>query len=166
MAIVDSLLAEFDNEMALTRRVLERAPESSYTWRPHEKSWTLGELCTHLSNIPHWGVAILNFDGYDLVKDAGPRAQAKTSTADVLATFDGHVTAARTRLTAASDAELMAPWSLKRDGVVLMTQPRIGAFKGFAVNHPIHHRGQLTVYLRLLNVPVPAIYGPSADEAI
>lgn len=165
MALAETILAEFDNEMALTRRVLERAPESSYPWRPHDKSWTLGELCTHLCNIPHWGVAILNHDGYDLVLDAGPRAVAKTTTVDVLATFDGHVTAARARLASASDAELMAPWSLTRNGTAVMTTPRIGSFKSFAINHQIHHRGQLSVYLRLLNVAVPSIYGPSADEA-
>ncbi len=164
MPIVDGLLPEFDQEMAATRRVLERAPEAAFSWRPHEKSWTLGEICTHLSQIPHWGVAILTKDGYDLVRDAGPRSQAKTTVADVLTTFDGFVRDARARLRVCSDAELHAMWSLSRDGVNMMTMPRLAAFKSFAINHLIHHRGQLTVYLRLQNVPLPPIYGPTADE--
>ena len=152
--------------MAATRRVLERAPEAAFSWRPHDKSWTLGGLATHLSNIPHWGVAILNFDGHDLVRDAGAPNQEKVTVADVLTTFDGHVNAARARLLTMTDGELMAPWSLKRDGTVLMSMPRVAAFKSFVVNHLIHHRGQLTVYLRLQNVPLPPIYGPTADEGL
>ena len=166
MALCDTLLPEFDNEMAVTRRVLERAPEAAFLWRPHDKSWTLGELCTHISQIPHWGVAILNHDGYDTVRDAGERSSAKASVADVLTTFDGFVTAARARLTSTTDAELMAPWALKRDGEIVMSMPRFASFKSFALSHLIHHRGQLSVYLRLQNVPLPPIYGPTADEGI
>ena len=166
MSIVDTLLPEFDQEMAATRRVLERAPEAAFSWRPHEKSFTLGELCTHLSQIPNWGVSVLSKDGYDLVRDAGPRAQAKTTVADVLATFDGFVSQARARLVGMTDGELRAIWSLARDGHTLMSLPRSAAFKSFAINHLIHHRGQLTVYLRLQNVPLPPVYGPTADESL
>jgi uncharacterized damage-inducible protein DinB len=165
MALADTLLPEFDNEMAVTRRVLERAPETAFSWRPHAKSWTLGGLGTHIAQIPHWGVAILARDGYDLVRDAGERATEKTSLVDALATFDGFVKDARARLSSATDAELMAPWSLKRDGVTMMSMPRISAFRSFAISHLIHHRGQLSVYLRLQNVPLPPIYGPTADES-
>ncbi len=164
MALANTLLPEFDHEMAVTRRVLERAPEAAFSWRPHAKSWTLGGISTHIAQIPHWGVAILARDGYDLVRDAGERAVEKTRVADVLATFDGFVTEARARLSGATDAELLAPWSLARDGETMMSMPRISAFKSFAINHLIHHRGQLSVYLRLQNVPLPPIYGPTADE--
>jgi len=164
VALAQTLLAEFDNEMAVTRRVLARAPETAFGWRPHAKSWTLGEICTHLSQIPHWGVQILTRDGYDLVKDAGPRTVAKTTVAEVLAAFDAFVKDARVRLAESADAELLAPWSLKRDGETMMSMPRMAAFRSFAVSHLIHHRGQLSVYLRLQDVPLPPIYGPTADE--
>jgi len=119
---------------------------------------------SHLANLPRWGASILHYDGYDLVRDAGSRPVEKTQLGDVLSTFDEHVNDARTALTSATDGELMAPWAFKRDGVVLMSLPRIQAFKRFTINHVIHHRGQLTVYLRLQNVPLPPIYGPTADE--
>lgn len=164
MGLADTLLPEFDNEMAVTRRVLERAPEAAFSWRPHDKSWTLGGLCTHIAQIPRWGIAILMYDSYDTATNAGNRNVEKTALADVLTTFDGHVGDARAKLLTTSDAELMVPWSLKRDSEVLMSMPRAAAFKSFAVSHLIHHRGQLSVYLRLQNVPLPPIYGPTADE--
>jgi uncharacterized damage-inducible protein DinB len=151
--------------MSSTRRVLERAPESHFGWRPHERSWTLGGIATHLSNNPRWGVSILKHPGYDLVRDAGAPSVEKTALADVLAAFDAHVSDARAALLDASEGQLIVPWSLKRDGVLLMSEPRIQAFKRFAISHLVHHRGQLTVYLRLQNVPLPPIYGPTADEA-
>lgn len=164
MRLVDLLLPEFDHEMTSTRRVLARAPESLFSWRPHEKSWTLGGICTHLANIPRWGTSILTHDSYDLARDAGPRSIEKTSLADVLTTFDSHVSEARASLIDVTDGGLLVPWALKRDGVVMMSLPRIQAFKSFAISHVVHHRGQLTVYLRLHNVPLPPIYGPTADE--
>lgn len=164
MRLVDLLLPEFDHEMTSTRRALSRAPEAFFGWRPHEKSWTLGGISTHLANIPRWGVSILKHSSYDMVLDAGAPSIEKTSLADVLATFDANVSEARTALTNATEGELIVPWSLKRDGVVILSVPRIQAFKSFAINHVVHHRGQLTVYLRLQNVAVPPIYGPTADE--
>jgi uncharacterized damage-inducible protein DinB len=164
--IAQTLLPQFDQEMAATRRVLERAPEAAFSWRPHAKSWTLGGICTHLAQIPHWGVAILNHDGYDLVRDAVARNAEKTTPAEVLATFDGFVGAVRSRLLEMSHGELQAMWSLRRDGEVLMSMPRSAAFTHFVVHHLIHHRGQLTVYLRLQDVPLPPIYGPTADESL
>jgi uncharacterized damage-inducible protein DinB len=165
MRLVDLLLPEFDHEMASTRRVLARAPAAMLGWRPHEKSWTLGGISTHLANLPSWGVSILKKNSYDLVRDAGERPVEKTSVAEVLSTFDGHVRESRTALVEITEGELIVPWSLKRDGVVIMSVPRIQAFKSFAINHAVHHRGQLTVYLRLQNIPLPPIYGPTADEA-
>jgi uncharacterized damage-inducible protein DinB len=165
MRLVDLLLPEFDHEMASTRRVLARAPEPQFTWRPHEKSWTLASLATHLANIPRWGVSVLKHNSYDLVRDAGEPPVAQATLADVLALFDRHVAEARAALTDITEGELIVPWALKRDGVVMMSVPRIQAFKSFAVSHIVHHRGQLTVYLRLIGVPLPPIYGPTADEA-
>lgn len=164
MLLVDLLLPEFDHEMAATRRVLERAPESHFGWRPHDKSWTIGGLATHLAHIPRWGVSILKRDGYDVVRDATHSPTEMTTAAEILAAFDQHVDDARSSLTTATDGELMLPWSFRRDGVVLMSVPRIQAFKRFALNHVVHHRGQLTVYLRLQDVPLPPLYGPTADE--
>lgn len=164
MRPVDLLLPEFDHEMAGTRRVLARAPEYAFDWRPHDKSWTLGALCSHLAKLPRWGVSVLKHDSYDLVRDAGAPSPDLTSLTDVLARFDGHVADVRAALLAATEGELLVPWSLKRDGVVLMSVPRIQAFKSFTLSHVIHHRGQLTVYLRLQNIPLPPLYGPTADE--
>jgi uncharacterized damage-inducible protein DinB len=164
MRLVDLLLPEFDHEMASTRRALARAPESFFSWRPHDKSWTLGGLCTHLSNIPRWGVSILKNSSYDLVRDAGAPSVEKTTVTEVLTAFDAHVGEARAALIDTTEGELIVPWALKRDGVVMMSLPRIQAFKSFAISHVVHHRGQLTVYLRLQNVAVPPTYGPTADE--
>lgn len=159
----DVLLGEFDHEMAATRRVLERCP-ADLSWKPHPRSFSVGELATHLIRLPHWGEWVLAKDAYDLVTDATPSGVAETSVEAILALFDDRVALTRRLLVESSDAELGAPWSLKRQGVALMTLPRLSAFKTFIISHTIHHRGQLTVYFRLLDIPVPALYGPSADE--
>lgn len=165
MNVRDAALAEFDHEMAVTRRVLERAPESSFGWKPHEKSFSLGGLATHLAQLPHWGTQILERDSYDLASSPS-RAPEKTTVADVLTTFDGHVTEVRRALIARSDAELHALWTLKRGTQTLMQLPKLTALSSFLIHHTIHHRGQLTVYLRLQGVPLPPIYGPTADESM
>jgi uncharacterized damage-inducible protein DinB len=161
--IREVLLAEFDHELAVTRRLLERCPPG-FGWAPHPRSQTLGTLATHLARLPHWGEWILEKDSYDLVLDTIPPSPPCDSISDVLGLFDGHVRTVRALLVSKGDAELAAPWALRRDGEMLMSLPRLSAFKTFVVNHTIHHRGQLSVYLRLQDVPVPAIYGPSADE--
>ncbi len=163
MALVDGLLAEYDHEMRTTRRVLERAPEQDFGWKPHDKSFTLGQLATHLATIPHWGVTILTAPEFDLAAGGQPAASLATL-ADVLATFDRHVAATRAALAERGDQDLAAPWTLRRGDHVVFTLPRAGVLRSFILSHMIHHRGQLSVYLRLLNVPVPSIYGPSADE--
>jgi uncharacterized damage-inducible protein DinB len=162
MAIKDGLLAEFDHEMATTRKLLERLPEEKLSWKPHAKSMSLGGLATHLANLPHWGRTILNESSFDLGATP-PNLQEKTSRADILAAFDDTTREARTSLNK-TDAELMAPWALKRGGHEMFSLPRMAAFRTFVLYHIVHHRGQLSVYLRLNDVPVPAIYGPSADE--
>jgi uncharacterized damage-inducible protein DinB len=162
MAIKDGLLADFDHEMGTTRRLLERLPDDRLSWKPHPKSMTLGGLATHLSNLPHWAETILNEPFFDLAS-APPSLQEKASRAEILASFDATRAQARAWLDK-SDAEYAATWTLKRGGQEVFTVPRIAAFRSFVLHHIIHHRGQLSVYLRLNDIPVPAIYGPSADE--
>jgi uncharacterized damage-inducible protein DinB len=162
MAIKDGLLAEYDHEMGTTRKLLERIPEDKLFWKPHDRSRTLGELSTHLSGLPQWGGTILNDSSFDLASGP-PSATAPTSRTAVLDQFDAAVKNTRAAMEK-SDAEYAARWSLKRGGQEMFSMPRVAAFRSFILNHMIHHRGQLSVYLRLTNVPVPAIYGPSADE--
>jgi uncharacterized damage-inducible protein DinB len=163
MAIADSLLPEFDREMSITRRLLERVPEDRFAWKPHTKSMSLGELATHVATLPSWGAVTLNQAEIDM---GGPNTNtAATSRADLLARFDRNVADTRAALTGKTDAEMMAPWSLKQNGQTLFTMPKTAVWRAFVLNHLVHHRGQLSVYLRLNDVPVPAMYGPSADEA-
>jgi uncharacterized damage-inducible protein DinB len=163
MPIVDALLPEFDHEMAVTRRVLERVPEGAFAWKPHPKSYTMGELAQHVSMIPMWGHVTLAQEEIDLVGDG--RIAVSPGIADLLAGFDQHVAEARAALVGRTDGELMAPWTLRREGQTLFTMPKASVWRSFVMNHLIHHRGQLSLYLRLQDVPVPSLYGPSADEA-
>jgi uncharacterized damage-inducible protein DinB len=162
MAIKDGLLADFDHEMGTTRKLLERLPDDRLVWKPHVKSMSLGGLATHLGNIPHWAATILNETSFDLAA-APPNLQEKTSRADILAAFD-QVCAQTRAWMDKTDAEYVSPWTLKRAGHEVFTVPRVAAFRSFVLHHIIHHRGQLSVYLRLNDIPVPAMYGPSADE--
>lgn len=162
MSLNQALLPEFDHEMQTTRRTLERVPEDKLGWKPHQKSMTLGGLATHLATINHWVDATLGMDSFD-VATAPPTPELK-SRAEILAAFDQNVASARKTIAAAPDSELMKPWSLIAGGKPVFTLPRIAVLRSFIMNHTIHHRGQLSVYLRLNDVPVPSIYGPSADE--
>ena len=166
MSISASLLPEFDQEMANTRKALERVPDDKLDWKPHEKSMSMGGLATHLANLPIWTVFTVNQDSLDLEPPGGGsfRVEEKRSRREILEDFDKNVTAARDAVVGASDEELLKPWSLLKGGVTLMTLPKIVVLRSFVMNHVIHHRGQFTVYLRLNDVPVPSIYGPSADE--
>jgi uncharacterized damage-inducible protein DinB len=166
MPVRDSLLPEFDHEMAVTRRVLERLPESAWAWKPHEKSFDLGGLAAHVARIPRWGRTILDGDSYDLERDSGSGhgAAPLVTREGVLETFDRHVGDLRTQLVGRTDAELMAPWALRRGTQLVMSMPRLTALRSFVLHHLIHHRGQLTVYLRLQDVPLPPLYGSTADE--
>ena len=163
-SIRDALLPEFDHEMGTTRRLLERVPDGGLAWKPHDKSMSLGELSGHLANLPMWGSIVLEHPSFDIASLGGRRMTAPASRAVLLQDFDGKVTAARGSLAQRSDAEMLAAWTLKNGGHEIFTMPRLSAVRTFVLNHSIHHRGQLSVYLRLLNVPVPAIYGPTADE--
>ena len=165
MPIKDALLPEYDHEMGTTRRLLERVPDADLAWKPHEKSFSLGQLASHIANIPHWVGATCDVTVFDLATigdDARPKQPA--STADVLKAFDANTISARGKIDAQTDAMLLGQWTMKRGDQELMTMPRVAVLRSFIMNHLIHHRGQLSVYLRLRNVPIPAIYGPSADE--
>ncbi len=166
MAIAQSLLPEFDQEMANTRKALERVPDEKFDFKPHPKSGTMGWLAGHLANLPLWAAVTMQQDALDLEPPGGQtfKLPSTKNRKEVLEVFDQHVAQARQAIAATSDEQMMKPWSLLKAGQNLMTMPKIAVLRGFVLNHSIHHRGQLTVYLRLNNVPVPALYGPSADE--
>jgi uncharacterized damage-inducible protein DinB len=167
MAIRDALLPEFDQEMANTRKTLERVPEDKLDWRPHAKSMAMGGLATHLSNLPTWTNHAIEEDSLDLApegKQLPPTPMVKSRT-ELLEIFDSNVAKARAAIAAANDEELFKPWTLQHNGKQLLTLPKVVVLRGFVMNHNIHHRAQLGVYLRLNDIPVPSIYGPSADEA-
>jgi uncharacterized damage-inducible protein DinB len=166
MSLGQSLLPEFDHEMAGTRKTLERVPEGKLGWRPHAKSMTLGGLASHLANVPSWVGYTVGRDSLDLAPVGHPplRQQEMTSQKALLEHFDRHVAEGRAALADASDETLFAPWTLLGGGKAYFTMPRIAVLRGFVMNHCVHHRAQLGVYLRLLDVPVPGLYGPSADE--
>jgi uncharacterized damage-inducible protein DinB len=167
MALVDALLPEFDHEIAATRRLLDRLPADRLAWQPHAKSMTLGELAEHLGQLGVWGQLTLTQSAVDLENTARPPGyQPMTAKADILAHFDTQMAAARVARAGRTDAELMAPWTLRRGAREFFTMPKASCWRTFVMNHLIHHRGQLTVYLRELDVPLPSIYGPSADEAM
>jgi uncharacterized damage-inducible protein DinB len=161
----DTLLADFDHEMAVTRQLISRIPEAALEWRPHDRSFSVGELATHLATLPRWGSHILSQPFHDLLSGKGGRP-GLPSLAEVLQDFDRNVVEVRQQLFDRPSAALAETWSLKNGRETLMTLPRDAAFRRFLLHHTIHHRGQLSVYLRLLNVPLPPIYGPSADETL
>jgi uncharacterized damage-inducible protein DinB len=166
MAIKDSILPELDHEMATTRKLLERVPEERADWKPHPKSMSLGQLSAHLATIPFWGIKTMELPELDLNPPGGPGFKSPDfeSTQGTLARFDDNVRQAREAIAAAPDQDFFVPWTLKNGGRTIFTLPRVAVLRSFVLSHIIHHRGQLSVYLRLNDVPVPSIYGPSADE--
>ena len=162
MRMIDPILMELDQEAATTRRVLERVPEDKLTWKPHTKSMSLGRLAMHVAEITGNIAEMSTTDSFDFGN--GPRGVEATSNAQLLETFDKGLARAKEIVSQTDDARAMAPWSFALNGKAIMTIPRIGLFRGIMMNHLYHHRGQLSVYLRLLDVPVPSIYGPSADD--
>jgi uncharacterized damage-inducible protein DinB len=161
MNIIDLILPELGNEMATTRRLLERLPDPQFDWKPHAKSMTLGRLATHIAEIPGWVGSIVDKPGFDVGGDYTPQVAA--SMAEVLAMLDRNVTQVTQALRPLTDATLMETWRLTKQGQPILEMPRLGVVRILLLNHLIHHRGQLAVYLRLLDVPLPSIYGPSAD---
>lgn len=166
MAISESLLPEFDYEMQTTRKLLERLPDEKFEWKPHPRSTELGGLATHLANIPTWAITAVNEVSLDLMPGGvpAPRMEVAKGREQLLKTFDENVAKARAAIAGASDESLFVPWSLLMNRKTVMTLPRVAVLRSFVLNHLIHHRGQLSVYLRLNDIPVPSIYGPSADE--
>ena len=162
MSIADKLLPEFDQEMKTTRRLLERVPSDKGEWKPHPKSFSLAHLAQLVSWMPGWIAKTLRDTSLDLSGSAG-YSNEKTET--LLAGFDKVVAEARAAIVEAKDEDYDVPWSLTRGGQTLMTQPR-GEVVRMHISHLSHHRGQLTVYLRLLEIPVPAVYGTTADETM
>jgi uncharacterized damage-inducible protein DinB len=166
MKISDSLLPEFDQETANTRKTLERVPMDKYDWAPHPKSMPMGKLATHLATIADWMTVTIDQDSLDFNPPGGPpfTMPVPKTKEELLKFHDDGVTKARASLAAASDEALMKPWSLLSGGQVLFTMPKVVVIRSFVMNHSVHHRAQLGVYLRLNDIPVPSIYGPSADE--
>jgi uncharacterized damage-inducible protein DinB len=167
MTLKDLALADFDLEMATTRRFLERVPDGQMAWQPHEKSMTLGRLAMHLAEIPKSGLPVLNADEFELAKPGGPppvRREA-TSITEAVETLDQNVAALREALSTVDDETLKRPWTFKAFGKVQYTRPKVVAMRTRVLSHMLHHRAQLGVYLRLLGLPLPPTpYGPSADE--
>ena len=160
--LIDMLLPQFDREMGTTRRLLEVVPEADLAWSPGGKCRTAGELAAHLADIPVWTCGIMDGEGYDLADL--PEAAPATSVAGALDRFDDGAASGRRALAGRPDADLAADWTLRRDGRVIFSLPRISAVQGLVLNHLVHHRGQLSVYLRLRGVRVPPIYGPAAED--
>ena len=166
MAIAQSLLPEFEMEMANTRKTLERVPDEKFEFKPHPKSGSMGWLAGHLANLPLWAVMTLKEDSLDIAPAGGQpfKLPETINRKQVLEVFDQNVADAKKGLAAATDEQLMRPWSLLKTGQTIMTMPKIAVLRSFVLNHIIHHRAQMGVYLRLNDIPVPSIYGPSADE--
>lgn len=165
MTIAHSMLPEFDQEIASTRKLLERVPGDKLQWKPHEKSWTLGALASHIVNLLVWTAMTIEQDAFDMDPDSPPPTppEAKNSE-ELVSRLDENAAAARKALEGTDDATMMREWSLKSGDQIFFTMPKVAVIRSFVMNHLIHHRGQLTVYLRQCDVPLPGIYGPTADE--
>lgn len=166
MSIAETILPEFDQEAATTRRVLERVPEEKFDWKPHAKSPTMAWLAGHVANLPTWAEITMRSDKYDLdTPEAQQRTPLPASRAELLDRFEKNIAAARAAIAGADDPTMNQTWSLIAGGRAVLSMPRAAVLRSMVMNHGIHHRAQLCVYLRLNDVPVPAVYGPSADES-
>ena len=163
MSFVDSYLAEFDPEMATTRRMLERVPAEKFSWRPHGRSKSLGELATHITEIPRFGTRMRQGDEFAAGSDVPPPMK---SAPEILARFDENVRKSREAIASMADDALERDFTVTRNGQPFFSLKKRGVLRRLILNHMIHHRGQLSVYLRLNDVPLPAVYGPTADEGI
>jgi uncharacterized damage-inducible protein DinB len=161
MTISETLLPEFDQEMANTRAILECVPEDKFAWKPHEKSMTMGRLASHVAELPNWAVYTIDLEKLELTPDMKPFIASAKS--ELMAAFAANASAARSAISGASDAHLGKTWSLVYGGNVVMSMPRAGVLRTMVLSHLIHHRGQLGVYLRLNDIAIPGMYGPSAD---
>lgn len=165
MTIADVLLQDFDVEMASTRRILERIPEEHHDFKPHEKSFSLGKLAMHVATLPQFGRIILTTPGMNMKDPKQSFPDTTYRTRDILLeTFASAAAACRSALSARSDAEMLELWHFSFGDHVISNAPRVASYRLMFFNHFLHHRGQLAVYLRLKDIPVPGLYGPSADE--
>lgn len=164
MTIAELLLPEFDQEMATTRRMLEAVPDDKLAWKPHAKSFSMGDLASHIANTVSWAEPTMTRTMFDLgTVSREEMTKAAKSRAELLSWFDANVQSVRVLLDK-PDADYFVPWTLKHGDNVFFTLPRYTCMRSFVLNHIVHHRAQLGVYLRLNDVPVPGAYGPSADE--
>jgi uncharacterized damage-inducible protein DinB len=163
MRLIDPSIMELDREASSTRKMLERVPEGKLDWAPHPKSMTLGKLATHVATLPSWSNSLKD-DGFDVGVNSVGVPPAPPTTAGLLALFDKTIADAKVALSALDDARAMGLWTLSMKGKTVFSMPRLAVVRMMILNHSVHHRGQLSVYLRLLDVPVPGMYGPSADE--
>ncbi|MGA8442600.1 MAG: DinB family protein [Candidatus Sulfotelmatobacter sp.] len=167
MSLSEGLAKELDLEMASTRKTLERIPEDKLTWKPHERSMALGRLAGHLAELPGFGLTMIQTDSFDVAnRKPGQLATVAESQKHVLEVFDGKVADLRAALAGMNDADFAKNWTLSAGDIKIYEGPKIGAIRRMMMNHMIHHRAQLGVYLRLNGVPVPSVYGPSADERL
>lgn len=164
MAIVDALLPEYDRETGLTRLVLERVPDGQFDFRPHPSSMTLGRLAEHLAELAHWTRVVVDASSIDTAAGRPEGYESPATREAALRIFDAGVASGRAALSGRTDAELQAPWTLLASGREVFTMPKISVLRAFVLNHLIHHRGQMTVHLRMLGARVPSLYGPSGDE--
>lgn len=165
MSIAQSLQPELAQELAVTRKVLTRLPDANFGYKPHPKSMDAGSIANHIATMLHWGDVTLRETEFDVAPGGVPVPQIhRTTSAEVLADFDKNVAEFHAELARTNDSAMMQPWALKQNGAVFFEMPRAAVIRAMILNHIIHHRAQLCVYLRLLNLPVPAVYGPSADE--
>mgnify|MGYP001167416468 CR=1 FL=1 len=164
MPLNESLIMELQHEAQTTRKMLERVPEDKFSWKPHEKSMTLGRLSMHLAEIPGWVNATLLADELDFSKMDYKMREPETN-ADLMKEFDEKLSSALDVLKNTSDETMMTMWTMRDGETVYLTLPKIAVLRSFVYSHLIHHRGQLSVYLRLLDVPLPSVYGPTADDA-
>jgi uncharacterized damage-inducible protein DinB len=162
MSISENMVQEFTQESGTTRRLLERLPDN-LSWQPHPKSMSLGRLATHIAEIPHWAERIVGQDRFDMVSSSFTPSVIG-SRAEILGAFEKNVATFTGALRGMADDRMAKPWSFLSDGHLVFEIPKVAALRSFVLSHLIHHRGQLSVYLRLNDVPVPGVYGPSADE--
>ena len=166
MSYAEATLPEFDQEMASTRKVLERIPDDKLAWQAHPKSHTMGWNANHLADLPNWATSIFTQPEFDFMPPGGPRYETPSlkTTKEILALFDKNVATARKALADVKDSSMGDQWTLRGGDRVIFTMPRAAVARSFLMNHIIHHRAILCVYLRLNDIPVPGMYGPSGDE--
>ena len=164
MAIKDAFIGELKHESTMSKKILEKVPLDKKDWKPHEKSMSIGRLATHVAENTHWISNIIHIDDFDFMKDFNFKPNVAASTEELLEIFQTNLNKAIADLSTMNDSDFEKDWTVRRGGQVMSVTRKKIAIRGWGLNHMIHHRGQLSVYLRLLDVPVPGMYGPSADE--